>query len=313
MKAAGYQIDQVLYEDMTKIICRGCREYDNHPVIIKMGKSEAYSAADAAHYIAEFEVVREMHMQGITKPLSLERRGTSYILVSEDVAGMTLRSYLTEHRPSIEEFLQIAIRLAGVVEQLHQSSIIHRDLKPDTIMIETQAMQVCLIDFGTVMVSKGGHRLLAEDAISALKEELMPLADIITPNIPEAEILTEQKILNELDMKSACISFKKLGVKSVLLKGGHLSTDPNDLFYDGENFYWVKGKRVHTKNTHGTGCTLSSAIAANLAKGNTLLTSVQLAKAYIEVAIEHSLDLGNGHGPTNHFYELYKRAHLMNQ
>lgn len=164
-----------------------------------------------------------------------------------------------------------------------------------------------------VMVSKGGHRLLAEDAISALKEELMPLADIITPNIPEAEILTEQKILNELDMKSACISFKKLGVKSVLLKGGHLSTDPNDLFYDGENFYWVKGKRVHTTNTHGTGCTLSSAIAANLAKGNTLLTSVQLAKAYIEVAIEHSLNLGNGHGPTNHFYELYKRAHLMNQ
>ncbi|WP_275999178.1 helix-turn-helix transcriptional regulator [Aneurinibacillus migulanus] len=151
MKAAGYQIDQVLYEDMTKIICRGCREYDNHPVIIKMGKSEAYSAADAAHYIAEFEVVREMHMQGITKPLSLERRGTSYILVSEDVAGMTLRSYLTEHRPSIEEFLQIAIRLAGVVEQLHQSSIIHRDLKPDTIMIETQAMQVCLIDFGNAV------------------------------------------------------------------------------------------------------------------------------------------------------------------
>jgi len=161
-----------------------------------------------------------------------------------------------------------------------------------------------------VMVSKGGHRLLAEDAISTLKKTLMPFADIITPNIPEAEILTKQKIANELDMKNACISLIKQGAKSVLLKGGHLRTDPNDLFYDGDEFYWIKGKRIHTKNTHGTGCTLSSAIAANLAKEHTLLTSVQLAKAYIELAIEHSLSLGNGHGPTNHFYELYKRAFL---
>lgn len=159
-----------------------------------------------------------------------------------------------------------------------------------------------------VMVSKGGHRLLEENASAALIEKILPLATILTPNIPEAEVMIKQTIKNESDMEKACHSIHALGVQSVLLKGGHLKGEPNDLFFDGENFHWIKGKRIFTKNTHGTGCTLSAAIAAHLAKGASLLQAVKRAKEYITVAIEHSLELGHGHGPTNHFYELYEKA-----
>ncbi|WP_428910467.1 bifunctional hydroxymethylpyrimidine kinase/phosphomethylpyrimidine kinase [Niallia sp. Krafla_26] len=167
-----------------------------------------------------------------------------------------------------------------------------------------------------VMVSKGGHHLLQQEAIQSLKENMIPLATIITPNIPEAEVLINRLIKTEEDMMDACRILVEHGAKSVLLKGGHLSGDPNDLFYDGDSFHWLYGERIQTKNTHGTGCTLSSAIAANLAKGHSLIESVDFAKKYIKLAIEHSLPLGHGHGPTNHFYELYRLAEegrLMNQ
>lgn len=156
-----------------------------------------------------------------------------------------------------------------------------------------------------VMISKAGHHLLEEDAISALKEKMIPLATMITPNIPEAEVLIGKKIVTEEEMKAACLDIHALGAKTVLLKGGHLDGDPNDLFYDGESFHWFPEKRIETKNTHGTGCTLGSAITANLAKGHTLVEAVQLAKTYITKAIAHSLDIGKGHGPVHHFHEFY--------
>lgn len=156
-----------------------------------------------------------------------------------------------------------------------------------------------------VMISKGGHHLLQEEAILALKKTMIPMATMITPNIPEAEVLTGKKISTNEEMKEACLAIHALGVKTVLLKGGHLEGDPNDLFYDGKNFQWFPEKRIQTKNTHGTGCTLASAITANLAKGHTLLEAVQLAKQYITMAISHSLTIGNGHGPVHHFHEFY--------
>ena len=159
-----------------------------------------------------------------------------------------------------------------------------------------------------VMVSKGGHHLLQEEATQSLKEKMLSLATIITPNIPEAEVLINRLIKSDEDMMIACRSLVELGAKSVLIKGGHSSGNPNDLLFDGESFHWFYGERIQTKNTHGTGCTLSSAIAANLAKGHSLKESVELAKKYITLAIEHSLPLGHGHGPTNHFYDLYRRA-----
>ncbi|MDQ0157477.1 bifunctional hydroxymethylpyrimidine kinase/phosphomethylpyrimidine kinase [Robertmurraya andreesenii] len=169
-----------------------------------------------------------------------------------------------------------------------------------------------LVVLDPVMVSKGGHHLLEQDAIQALKEQIIPIASIVTPNIPEAEVLTGKRILTQEDMKEACITIKTLGCRTVLLKGGHFDGPPHDLFFDGEEFHWIEGERIITKNTHGTGCTLSSAIAANLAKGASMLEAVKQAKQFITIAILHSLSLGHGHGPTNHFYELYQKANLKN-
>lgn len=174
-----------------------------------------------------------------------------------------------------------------------------------------QKYQPKFIVVDPVMVSKGGHHLLQLDAVSALKEKIIPLATLITPNIPEAEVLVKDTIHSAEEMMKACLAIHALGANAVLLKGGHLNGDPNDLLFDGENFTWLKGTRIQTKNTHGTGCTLSSAIAANLAKGASLSEAVHEAKRYITLAITHSLNLGKGHGPTNHFYELYNKANLV--
>lgn len=157
-----------------------------------------------------------------------------------------------------------------------------------------------------VMISKAGHHLLQEEAIDALKDMLIPMSTMITPNVPEAEVLTGREIKTKEDMKLACREIHRQGAKTVLLKGGHLEGDPDDLFFDGENDYWYEEKRIETKNTHGTGCTLSSAIAANLAKGDSLIDAVSSSKRYITNAIKYSLDLGRGHGPVHHFYEFHK-------
>lgn len=155
-----------------------------------------------------------------------------------------------------------------------------------------------------VMVATSGSRLLEEDAVDTLKKELLPIATVITPNIPEAEILCGMEIHTEEDMVAAAKAiYEDLGC-AVLLKGGHNINDANDLLYTKEEVSWFKGKRINNPNTHGTGCTLSSAIAANLAKGFDLKISVQRAKDYISRALADMLDLGAGSGPMNHAFDL---------
>ncbi len=156
-----------------------------------------------------------------------------------------------------------------------------------------------------VMIATSGARLISEDAISTLKNRLMPIATVITPNIPEAKVLSGMDIKTEDDMeKAAEIICDTLGC-AVLLKGGHQINDANDLlFQKGENPVWFYGKRIDNPNTHGTGCTLSSAIASNLAKGRDLETSVRHAKNYISGALEAMLDLGKGSGPMNHAFAI---------
>ena len=156
-----------------------------------------------------------------------------------------------------------------------------------------------------VMVATSGARLISEDAISTLKSKLLPLAKVITPNIPEAEVLSEMQIKSEADMeKAAEIICDRLGC-SVLLKGGHQLNDANDLLWQkDEQVTWFMGKRIDNPNTHGTGCTLSSAIASNLAKGYDLKTSVKYAKNYISGALAAGLNLGKGSGPMNHAFAI---------
>ena len=155
-----------------------------------------------------------------------------------------------------------------------------------------------------VMVATSGAKLISDEAIEVLKNELLPLATVITPNIPEAEVLSEMKIENEDDMIAAAkLIYEKYNC-NVLLKGGHQINDANDLLYSDGSFVWFKGKRIDNPNTHGTGCTLSSAIASNLAKGEKLEDAVKHAKDYISGALAAMLDLGKGSGPLAHCYTL---------
>ncbi len=155
-----------------------------------------------------------------------------------------------------------------------------------------------------VMVATSGAKLLSDGAVDALKTLLLPLATVLTPNIPEAEVLYEKRIRTEKDMEDAARSIGRKYGCAVLCKGGHNINDANDLLFDGEELHWFYGKRIDNPNTHGTGCTLSSAIAANLAKGRDLPTAVEQAKAYISGALSAMLDLGKGSGPMNHAFAI---------
>ncbi|NCB52122.1 MAG: bifunctional hydroxymethylpyrimidine kinase/phosphomethylpyrimidine kinase [Clostridia bacterium] len=155
-----------------------------------------------------------------------------------------------------------------------------------------------------VMVSTAGSKLLQDDAVAALEEKLLPLADLLTPNIPEAEILSGLKITSPEDMEKAAEAIGKRFGCAVLLKGGHQLNDANDLLWKTGGSKWFYGKRINNPNTHGTGCTLSSAIAANLAKGFSTEDAVESAKAYLSGALAAMLDLGKGAGPMDHAFDI---------
>lgn len=199
-----------------------------------------------------------------------------------------------------------------------QIDAVFEDIRPDAVkigmvsssaLIETIAQRMKAhraenIVVDPVMVATSGAKLINEDAVAMLKERLLPLATIATPNIPEAEVLSGLSIHGEKDMMDAAKLINEQYHCSVLLKGGHSVSDANDLLYANGRYLWIRGKRIDNPNTHGTGCTLSSAIAANLAKGFDLETAVRRAKDYISCALASMLDLGAGSGPMNHAFAL---------
>ena len=155
-----------------------------------------------------------------------------------------------------------------------------------------------------VMVATSGAKLLRDDAIAVLEEQLLPLAAVLTPNIPEAEILSGMTIRNAADMELAARTISERYGCAVLCKGGHQINDADDLLWRDGAGKWFRGRRINNPNTHGTGCTLSSAIASNLAKGRDLDTAVERAKAYLSGALAAMLDLGAGQGPMDHLFDL---------
>ena len=155
-----------------------------------------------------------------------------------------------------------------------------------------------------VMVATSGSRLISEDAIGALKELLLPMATVLTPNIPETEVLSGMEVKTADDMIAAAKYISETYHCAVLCKGGHQLNDANDLLYRNGDYKWFNGKRIDNPNTHGTGCTLSSAIVSNLAKGYDLDTAVERAKAYISGALAAMLDLGQGSGPMDHGFDF---------
>jgi hydroxymethylpyrimidine/phosphomethylpyrimidine kinase len=158
-----------------------------------------------------------------------------------------------------------------------------------------------------VMVAKGGARLLHSDAIATLYRYLLPLARVVTPNIPEAEVLLGRSLSTLDDRRQAARDLVALGPRAAVVKGGHAGTDAIDIYWDGAQMVELPGRRVDTRNTHGSGCVFSAAIAAGLAKGQDPLEAVQAAKAFITAAIEQSLELGKGHGPVNPMFRAKRR------
>lgn len=159
-----------------------------------------------------------------------------------------------------------------------------------------------------VMYAKNGCPLMEETAVDALRKWILPVTDVLTPNIPEAEKLADMQILSTADMEEAARRIQGMGCRSVVVKGGHALGSALDILFDGKQFYYFEAERIDTKNTHGTGCTFSSAIASNLALGMGIKDAVRFAKDYVTTAIVHSLSIGKGNGPTHHFYELYRHG-----
>ncbi len=202
-----------------------------------------------------------------------------------------------------------------------QIDMIFTDIRPDAVkigMVSNSELIKTIVDRLTfykadrivvdpVMVATSGADLMKSEAVITMKTCLLPMAALVTPNIPEAEVLSGMKIEKEADMVQAALYINKTYGCSVLLKGGHSVSDANDLLCKNGQLQWFYGKRISNPNTHGTGCTLSSAITANLAKGYDLETSVRKAKDYISDALAAMLDLGKGSGPMNHAFDLQSR------
>ena len=200
----------------------------------------------------------------------------------------------------------------------NQLDCVFTDIYPDAVktgMVSSTALIQVIADKLTqyqaknivvdpVMVATSGSRLISEEAVDALKERLLPLATVLTPNIPEAEVLSGLTIRDAADMEAAARAISEAYGCAVLCKGGHQINDADDLLWRDGAGKWFRGKRIDNPNTHGTGCTLSSAIASNLAKGYDLDAAVERAKAYISGALGAMLDLGKGSGPMDHLFDL---------
>ena len=227
-------------------------------------------------------------MTAITALTAQNTTGVTGIMnVTPEFLEQELDAIFTDIRPD-------AVKI-GMVSDAQLIRVISEKLK------EYKAEHIVL---DPVMVATSGAKLISDDAIDVLTEELIPLAELITPNIPEAEQLSGMKITSVEEMKAAAQSIADKYGCSVLLKGGHSLNDANDLLYRKGESFWFNGKRINNPNTHGTGCTLSSAIASNLAKGYDMKEAVARAKDYISGALAAMLDLGKGSGPMNHAFDL---------
>lgn len=262
----------------------------NKPTALTIAGSDCSGGAGIQADLKTMTINGLYAMSAITALTAQNTQGVSAIeTVSVEFLKEQLDSIFTDIRPNA-----VKIGMVSSTELIEAIEFKLKEYEAEHIVVDP------------VMVATSGAKLINDDAISALCDLLLPLAEVITPNIPEAELLAGIKIESAEDMeKAGNIILKKYGC-NVLVKGGHNLNDANDVLITPEEKKWFYGIRISNTNTHGTGCTLSSAIAANLAKGNNLKDSIKMAKHYLSSALDVMLDLGKGRGPIDHRFNLNK-------
>ncbi|EAK2014988.1 bifunctional hydroxymethylpyrimidine kinase/phosphomethylpyrimidine kinase [Campylobacter coli] len=240
---------------------------------------------------ADLKTFSAYNLFGMSVVLSVVAENTARVISVHDIPVQSVDEQMLA---VFEDIVPKATKI-GMIGTCELMEYVARNLekfKPQNVVIDP------------VMFAKNGFALMPQENCDFFKKTIVKFADILTPNIPEAEFLCDFKIKNEEDMIKAAKYLCTQGAKAVLLKGGHSEENANDILFDGNEIFILKGERIETKNTHGTGCTLSSAIASNLALGKDLFDAVSEAKEYVRNAIYYSLNLGKGCGPTNHFFRF---------
>lgn len=241
---------------------------------------------------ADLKTFSTHNLFGMSVILSIVAENTSRVISSFDVPV----NFINDQFEAIFEDIPPKATKIGMLGSSEIIECVTQNLKaykPQNLIIDP------------VMFAKNGFALMPKDIRIDFRQKIISLADVLTPNIPEASELCGVEIHTLDDMKNACKMLYDMGAKNVLLKGGHHPQNANDILFDGKDFYVFETQKIHTQNTHGTGCTLSSAIASNLALGKGMLESISLAKKYVFYAILYSLNLGKGNGPTNHFFKQF--------
>lgn len=260
---------------------------DRVPVVLTVAGSDSGGGAGIQ---ADLKTFAALGVYGTSVVTSVTSQNTLSVLGTEDISLESIESQL---RAVISDIGYDSVKTG----MLSNSDVVVLVSK----MLTTDNPKPLVVD--PVMISKSGDRLLDNDAVQVLLDKLIPLATVLTPNVPEAEVLSGMKIRTLDDVKVAAYKIVNLGAKTVVIKGGHLSGMPKDIFFDGDTYHEFGAQRIETKNTHGSGCTFASALAAGLARGVNLLDAVRAAKEYVTDAIRYAYDIGQGHGPLNHFYK----------
>ncbi len=242
---------------------------------------------------ADLKTMSALGVYGMSVIVSVVAENTARVISVEDISPRVISDQIDA---VFEDIFPDAVKVGMLSSEEVMRTVAAKlaEYRPQHIVIDP------------VMYAKNGAPLMQEDAIDSLISLIVPVATVLTPNIPEAEKITGMRISTIDDMKKAGEKIVSMGAKAALVKGGHYIGDASDVLFDGSDFHIYTTKRINTKNTHGTGCTLSSAIASNLALGYPLPESIKRAKDYVTGAIEHALDIGKGNGPTNHFYALWR-------
>lgn len=230
---------------------------------------------------------------GMSVIVSVVAENTSRVIAIQDITPDMIEKQIDAIFEDIEVDA-VKIGMLSSPECIKAVAAKLREYKPHNIVVDP------------VMYAKNGCPLMEPTTVDTLIKRIIPLADVLTPNIPEAEIIAGMQISTVNDMEVAAQRIHAMGCKAVVVKGGHAVGNALDVLYDGSKIYHFDSARIDTKNTHGTGCTFSSAVTSQLAKGASIEKAVELAKVYVTTAIKHSLAIGKGCGPTHHFYELYK-------